>query len=254
MVTLKSVSDCGVYVTLIEYNDIEGYISQSEIHRKIVKPEKIFKRDKIYACLVMSVDINKRYIDLSYRKIKSDDQTKYETNFTYIEQYYKVLKNAYELSKSSPIMTFDELLDCTFRKLFNRKTLAENVNTKELYNKLLSDSKDNVPTEFADIIVSKTVITPYVITQPFDLTIYNSHGVSILKNILTNELFANLNVDVTCDSSPSYKMVVNDNNLEDGKNKIQQSLQFIRNNIVGFKTSFNVHDSEIKERTFRYNY
>ncbi len=100
MVEVKSVDEPGVYVTLKEYNDIEGMILLSELSRRRIRSiNKIIRIGRLEIVVVLRVDKEKGafhsirclkiqsfiflgYIDLSKRRVTEEDIIKCEEKYT----------------------------------------------------------------------------------------------------------------------------------------------------------------------------
>jgi len=68
MVQVKRVAEMGAYVQLLEYNNIEGMILLSELTRRRIRSvTKLIKVGRIEPVMVLRVDRDKGYIDLSKR-------------------------------------------------------------------------------------------------------------------------------------------------------------------------------------------
>eukprot|EP01132_Coremiostelium_polycephalum_P010944 gene10944-13403_t len=84
MVKIKSIGDMGVYVSLLEYNNIEGMILLSEISRRRIRSiNKLVRVGRTEAVVVVRVDKEKGYIDLSKRRVTPEEYTQCE------ERYHK---------------------------------------------------------------------------------------------------------------------------------------------------------------------
>ena len=70
MVTVKSIAEMGAYVALLEYNGIEGMILLSELSRRRIRSiSKLIKVGRQEPVIVLRVDKEKGYIDLSKRRV-----------------------------------------------------------------------------------------------------------------------------------------------------------------------------------------
>jgi translation initiation factor 2 subunit 1 len=68
MVQVKSIAEMGAYVQLLEYENIEGMILLSELTRRRIRSvSKLIKVGRIEPAMVLRVDEDKGYIDLSKR-------------------------------------------------------------------------------------------------------------------------------------------------------------------------------------------
>lgn len=93
MVTPTKITDSGVYVKLLEYNDIEGLIILSDISKSRIRSvNKITPIGKRFAAFVQSVDEKTNNITLSKKSVTVDEQTKCEANFKIVKQINDLVK------------------------------------------------------------------------------------------------------------------------------------------------------------------
>ena len=70
MVQVKSIAEMGAYVQLLEYDHIEGMILLSELTRRRIRSvSKLIKVGRVEPVMVLRVDKEKGYIDLSKRRV-----------------------------------------------------------------------------------------------------------------------------------------------------------------------------------------
>uniref|UniRef100_A0A7S1VRP1 S1 motif domain-containing protein n=1 Tax=Sexangularia sp. CB-2014 TaxID=1486929 RepID=A0A7S1VRP1_9EUKA len=93
VVEVKSVAEMGAYVTLLEYNNVEGMILLSELSRRRIRSiNKLIRVGKIEYVVVLRVDKDKGYIDLSKRRVTHDDIVKAEQRYSRAKQVHSVMK------------------------------------------------------------------------------------------------------------------------------------------------------------------
>ena len=74
MIQVKNIADMGAYVSLLEYNNIEGMILFSELSRwRIWSVSNLIKVVQIEPVMEPRVDKEKGYIDLSKRRVSEED-------------------------------------------------------------------------------------------------------------------------------------------------------------------------------------
>merc|ERR1712072_1384603 len=74
VVQVKRIAEMGAYVAQLEYNNIEGMILLSELSRRRIRSiNKLIRVGKQDVCMVLRVDKEKGYIDLSKRRVGADD-------------------------------------------------------------------------------------------------------------------------------------------------------------------------------------
>lgn len=82
MIKIMKVEEVGAYVNLLEYNNIEGMILSSEYTRKRTRSvSRLIKVGKEECVMVLRVDTDKGYIDLSRRKAKIEEAKICEKKF-----------------------------------------------------------------------------------------------------------------------------------------------------------------------------
>lgn len=97
MVNVRSIADLGAYVTLMEYNNIEGMILLSELSRRRIRSvNKLIRVNRNEVVMVLRVDQEKGYIDLSKRRVAQDDVTKCEDRFNKAKAVHRVLRQVAE--------------------------------------------------------------------------------------------------------------------------------------------------------------
>ena len=74
MVQVRSIAEMGAYVSLLEYGGIEGMILLSELSRRRIRSvQKLVKVGRQEPVMVLRVDKEKGYIDLSKRRVSPED-------------------------------------------------------------------------------------------------------------------------------------------------------------------------------------
>ncbi|GJD11000.1 Eukaryotic translation initiation factor 2 subunit alpha [Galdieria sulphuraria] len=86
MVQVKDIQEMGAYVQLLEYNNIHGMIMLSELSRRRIRSvNKLLRVGRQEVCLVVRVDKEKGYIDLSKRRVTPEDLQRMEEKWNKID-------------------------------------------------------------------------------------------------------------------------------------------------------------------------
>ena len=94
MVNVKKVEALGAYVSLMEYNDIEGMVLLSELSRRRIRSiNKLIRVGRQEVVLVLRVDKEKGYVDLSKRRVPSEDIAKFTSYYNKSKAVNSVLFN-----------------------------------------------------------------------------------------------------------------------------------------------------------------
>ncbi|CAG8567827.1 13295_t:CDS:2 [Funneliformis caledonium] len=82
MVNVRQIAEMGAYVKLLEYDNIEGMILLSELSRRRIRSiQKLIRVGRNEVVVVLRVDREKGYIDLSKRRVSPEDVAKAEEKF-----------------------------------------------------------------------------------------------------------------------------------------------------------------------------
>ncbi|QSL65384.1 hypothetical protein MERGE_002694 [Pneumocystis wakefieldiae] len=97
MVNVKQIQEMGAYVQLLEYNNIEGMILLSELSRRRIRSvQKLIRVGRNEVVVVLRVDKEKGYIDLSKRRVSPEDIIKCEDKFNKSKTVHSILRNVTE--------------------------------------------------------------------------------------------------------------------------------------------------------------
>lgn len=98
MVNVRSIADMGAYVHLLEYKNIEGMILLSELSRRRIRSiNKLIRVGRSECVVVIRVDKDKGYIDLSKRRVSAEEVKKCEEKFTRGKTVASILRHVGEL-------------------------------------------------------------------------------------------------------------------------------------------------------------
>ncbi|KAL0237214.1 hypothetical protein PCE1_000611 [Barthelona sp. PCE] len=81
-VRVKNLEEFSAVVELIEYANIEAYLTFSEVSsRRIRSLAKHIRVNKDYVCSVVRIDVEKQYIDVSRKRVRQEDSNLFEKKF-----------------------------------------------------------------------------------------------------------------------------------------------------------------------------
>mmetsp|Transcript_13355 Transcript_13355/g.25636 ORF Transcript_13355/g.25636 Transcript_13355/m.25636 type:complete len:342 (+) Transcript_13355:53-1078(+) len=105
MVQVKSIAEMGAYVSLLEYNGIEGMILLSELSRRRIRSiSKLIKVGRQEPVMVLRVDKEKGYIDLSKRRVSPEDISKCEDKYNKSKMVHSIMRH---VAETTPAMLED---------------------------------------------------------------------------------------------------------------------------------------------------
>lgn len=92
----------GAYVKLLEYNNIEGMVLLSELSRRRIRSiNKLLRVGTNEPVMVVRVDQEKGYIDLSKRRVSSEDRAKCEDRYNKAKTVHSILRHVSEAAQTS---------------------------------------------------------------------------------------------------------------------------------------------------------
>jgi len=98
MVNVRSIAEMGAYVELLEYKDIEGMILLSELSRRRIRSiNKLIRVGRTECVVVIRVDKDKGYIDLSKRRVSPEEIVKCEEKYAKAKCVNSILRHVAEL-------------------------------------------------------------------------------------------------------------------------------------------------------------
>ncbi|KAL6006172.1 hypothetical protein ACLOJK_040218 [Asimina triloba] len=97
MIQVKNIADMGAYVSLLEYNNIEGMILFSELSRRRIRSvSSLIKVGRQEPVMVLRVDKEKGYIDLSKRRVSEEDIQGCEERYNKSKLVHSIMRHVSE--------------------------------------------------------------------------------------------------------------------------------------------------------------
>ncbi|CAM9004226.1 unnamed protein product [Rhodiola kirilowii] len=97
MIQVNNIADMGAYVSLLEYNNIEGMILFSELSRRRIRSvSSLIKVGRIEPVMVLRVDKDKGYIDLSKRRVSEEDIQTCEERYNKSKLVHSIMRHVAE--------------------------------------------------------------------------------------------------------------------------------------------------------------
>lgn len=94
VVQVKRIVDMGAYVSLLEYDNKEGMLLLSELSkRRIRSVSKLLRVGRTEICMILRVDKDKGYIDLSKRRVEPEDATAKEETFAKAKAVHGIMRH-----------------------------------------------------------------------------------------------------------------------------------------------------------------
>lgn len=97
VVNVRQIAEMGAYVRLLEYDNIEGMILLSELSRRRIRSiQKLIRVGRNEVVVVLRVDKEKGYIDLSKRRVSPEDIAKCEERYNKSKSVHSIMRHVAE--------------------------------------------------------------------------------------------------------------------------------------------------------------
>ena len=97
MVNVQEIAEMGAYVKLLEYDNIEGMVLLSELSRRRIRSiQKLIRVGKNEVAVVLRVDKEKGYIDLSKKVVSAEDIVKCDERYNKSKAVHSILRHCAE--------------------------------------------------------------------------------------------------------------------------------------------------------------
>jgi len=247
--TVTKVSDHGAYVTLDEYNGIQGFLHISEIAPGWVRNVSRFVREgEKKVLLVKKVRSDRSEIDLSLKQISKDQKKKklldvkrYEKGTAIIEE----VKNKANLTKNEVEKLEDELFskyDSIFDAIIDiAGNGIEVVNDIKFPKKILSSLEE---------ISSKIKLPSVEIRGILEITSDRSNGVEIIKKTLLDVIsnYSEDNIKITYLGAPKYRLSVVSSDFKTAEKMLKPLLSNIQKSIEKKKGTYKFIREDSKKK------
>jgi len=244
MVEVKSIEEMGAYVALKEYNDIEGMILLSELSRRRIRSiNKIIRVGRSEVVLVLRVDKEKGYIDLSKRRVTDDDVLKCTEKYNNSKDVHNIMRHIADTAQTQglPDSSLEELYQKIAWPLYRKYGHAyEGFKTAMTDPKVLDEL--NLGEELLEVVVKniKRRLTPQPIKMRADLevTCFHYEGIDAIRASLkkgeeTSTELAPISVKLV--APPLYVVVTSSINKDVGINALNVAIEAIKTEIAKYK-------------------
>lgn len=99
--SMPQIAEMGAYVKLLEYDNIDGMILLSELSRRRIRSiQKLIRIGRNEVVIVLRVDKEKGYIDLSKRRVSPEDVIKCEERYNKSKAVHSIMRHVAEATQT----------------------------------------------------------------------------------------------------------------------------------------------------------
>lgn len=244
IVEVKSIEEMGAYVALKEYGDIEGMILLSELSRRRIRSvNKIIRVGRLEVVVVLRVDKEKGYIDLSKRRVSEEDIAKADEKYTKAKAVHSIMRHVAEATNKQ----LEEVYTAIGWPLYKKYGHAYDAFKAALADpeQVLSalTLEENMRESLMKNIRRRLTPQPVKVRADIELTCFKSKGIQAIKDALTKgqeTSTAAAPIKITLVAPPLYVVVTTAVNKDTGIKALQVAMAAIKAEIIRCKGDMNV--------------
>ncbi|KAI9891188.1 MAG: hypothetical protein M1814_003031 [Vezdaea aestivalis] len=185
MVNVKQIAEMGAYVKLLEYDNIDGMILLSELSRRRIRSiQKLIRVGRNEVVVVLRVDKDKGYIDLSKRRVSPEDITKCDERYNKSKMVHSILRHVAEKTKT-PIEDLYQSIGWPLNKKYGHAVDAFKlaITNTEVWNEVTFPNKV-IEEELKSYISKRLTPQPTKVRADVEVTCFNYEGIDAVKEAL----------------------------------------------------------------------
>ncbi|KAF7271592.1 eukaryotic translation initiation factor 2 subunit alpha [Rhynchophorus ferrugineus] len=242
MVNVRSIAEMGAYVHLLEYKDIEGMILLSELSRRRIRSiNKLIRVGKTEPVVVIRVDKDKGYIDLSKRRVSAEDLEKCTERYSKAKAVNSILRYVAELLKYESDEQLEELYEKT-AWYFEEKYKKNKASAYDYFKQAVSDpsilAECDLDEKTKEVLLHnikcKLTSQAVKIRADIDCACYEYEGIDAVKAALQAGLALStdeLPIKINLIAPPLYVMTTSTPEKQDGLRILNEAIEVIKQKI-----------------------
>ena len=231
--TVAKISDHGAYVTLDEYNSIQGFLHISEIAPGWVrKVSKYVKEDEKKVLLVKNIDTDREEIDLSLKQISKDQRKKKLLDVKRFEKEQGILKNIKDKADLSSkevdeledklLSKYDSIYDAILEIAVKNVSIIDDLRISDKIKKTIQE------------ISTKIKLPSVEIRGVLELTSNKSDGIEIIRKTLLDAIKESKNekIQISYIGAPKYRLSIIAQDFKTAERTLKPILENIETNML----------------------
>ena len=235
LATVTKVMDHGAYVTLDEYDDIQGFLHISEIAPGWIRSVNRFVKDGEKKVLLVK-KVKAVDIDLSLKQVSKDQKKQKLKEVKKYEKGKTLLENLQEKTKLT-----DEEIEKLEDKLYTK--------FDSVYDGFMEIARNGISiiidlklpkkiTTAIEEICSKIKLPSVEIRGIMEITSDKSNGVEIIKKTLLDIIKKDSTMDITYLGAPKYRISITSEDFKSAEKSLKPIIEEIQKNIEKKKGLF----------------
>lgn len=185
MVNVKQIAEMGAYVKLLEYDNIDGMILLSELSRRRIRSiQKLIRIGRNEVVIVLRVDKEKGYIDLSKRRVSPEDVIKCEERYNKSKAVHSIMRHVAEATQT-PLETLYQQIAWPLNRKYGHShdAFKISITNPDVWNEIEFPS-EAVKKELQQYISKKLTPHPTKVRADIEVTCFGYEGIDAVKEAL----------------------------------------------------------------------
>ncbi|GFP53765.1 hypothetical protein ACSS6W_001364 [Trichoderma asperelloides] len=235
MVNVKQIAEMGAYVKLLEYDNIDGMILLSELSRRRIRSiQKLIRVGRNEVVVVLRVDKEKGYIDLSKRRVSPEDIVKCEERYNKSKMVHSIMRHVAEKTQT-PIESLYESIAWPLNRKYGHAIDAFklSITNPEVWEEITFPNQV-VDDELKLYISKRLTPQPTKVRADVEVTCFGYEGIDAVKAALRTaeaKNTENMQVKVRLVSPPLYVLTSTCIDKAQGITRLEEAIVDIRTTI-----------------------
>jgi len=185
MVKVIQIAEMGAYVKLLEYDNIDGMILLSELSRRRIRSiQKLIRVGRDEVVVVLRVDQEKGYIDLSKRRVSPEDIVRCEERYNKSKMVHSIMRHVAEKTET-PLETLYTTIGWPLNRKFGHAIDAFklSITNQDVWADLEFPSQA-VKAELQSYIGKRLTPAPTKVRADVEVTCFGYDGIDAIKEAL----------------------------------------------------------------------
>ncbi|POS78296.1 eukaryotic translation initiation factor 2 subunit alpha [Diaporthe helianthi] len=237
MVNVKQIADMGAYVKLLEYDNIDGMILLSELSRRRIRSiQKLIRVGRNEVVVVLRVDKEKGYIDLSKRRVSPEDIVKCDERYNKSKVVHSIMRHVAE-KVQTPIEQLYETITWPLNRKYGHAIDAFklSITNPDVWQDI-QFSNEAIAEELKSYISKRLTPQPTKLRADIEVTCFGYEGIDAIKTALRRAEASNTEdnqVKVKLVSPPLYVLTSQCLDKTVGIARLEQAIVEVRTSIEG---------------------
>lgn len=236
MVNVQQIAEMGAYVKLLEYDNIEGMVLLSELSRRRIRSiQKLIRVGKNEVVVVLRVDKEKGYIDLSKRRVNAEEVAMCEERYNKSKAAHSILRHCAE-KFGLPLETLYQSVGWPLSKRFGHvyDAFKLSITDDSVWDGIEPPTQD-ILNELKMYISRRLTPQPTKIRADVEVSCFSYEGIDAIKEALrAGEEVSNeqMQVRVKLVAAPLYVVSTQALIKQQGIDLLQEALDVIEKKIT----------------------